>query len=80
MKTEELEDLKGRITPGPWTYDDISYISGGDELGMVAEIRGAGAVNSGKRPEHSIDSNAELIALAPQLLDEVLKLRKAVSK
>lgn len=60
-----------KFTPGPWRYDGHAYIFG-PKREMVAMIRGTGE----NLPE---EANARLIAAAPELLDELKRLKQEIN-
>lgn len=72
LTDEKIADLLGRITPGPWFVksDEICYTSDADDqtFGMAVPV----AVAFGS------ESDAEAIALVPDLLAEVARLRGAL--
>ena len=91
MKTSELKELIERATPGPWKNDVWRY-PGSDEYKIVqredAVVTGKDFLiatmnsdnNQGQNP-FTIDwatanTNAALIALAPDLAAEVIRLRE----
>lgn len=71
ISTSRLRELLNEATTGPWSYDE-----------RIGEILGA------PYHEHSLVKipsitfahgwNADLIALAPELAEEVIRLRKAI--
>lgn len=72
--TDWLRELRSAITPGPWEYDfnDVTedHIVWADgEIVMREDL----ALPS---PDH----NWQLAALAPELLDEVIRLREAIDR
>lgn len=74
MTDDELRKLLADATPGPWTADDndkcsIWRVYG--PPGMLAEVFGDSA---------EADANAALIAAAPELAEEVLRLRAALTR
>lgn len=85
--TEELKDLLAKVTPAPWWTDakysgaengcaiiaartDCGPLPGNPTRGMVAWSRSL--LNTEAR---RCEANATLIALAPTLADEVVRLR-----
>ena len=69
-----VEEFAGH-TPGPWTtkYDNCDYGSG-----QWYEISASTKFSYNAKPEESAEAyaNARLMAAAPDLLAEVIKLRK----
>ena len=83
MTDEQLADLRARITKGPWQAGSIrSKASGwyGHQVGPVG-FAIALVAYSDKTPEEHMASIADrdAIALVPDLLDEVLRLREALN-
>ena len=71
LSTTNLKRLLAEATPGPWKHDDEV----GEILGAYYEKNGMGYIpNVG----YADDSNADLIALAPELAEEVLRMREQV--
>ena len=66
--TEQLKDLLPRVTPGDWQLDDDGWIVGNGPICMIEE---GGITGVFKEAEH----DATLIALAPTLAAEVVRLR-----
>ncbi|WP_129721171.1 hypothetical protein [Corynebacterium striatum] len=69
LTTSNLKRLLAEVTPGPWKHDNEV----GEILGAYYEKNGIGYIpNVG----YADDYNADLIALAPELADEILRMRK----
>lgn len=90
--TEQLKDLLAKVTPGPWWTDakydgsemgcaiiaariDCGPIPGNPTRGMVAWS--SSIINTDAR---RCEANATLIALAPTLAAEVVRLREALER
>ena len=81
MTTDQLRELRARITPGPWeTHRGNSMIRKCEEgvCQAIADMRppykrGIGLV----RGEQSQWANAQAIALVPQLLDRIIACEEA---
>ena len=71
LSTTNLKRLLNEATPGPWRHDDEV----GEILGAYYEKNGIGYIPS---VGYADDYNADLIALAPELAQEVLRLRKGL--
>jgi hypothetical protein len=76
MTDEELRDLLARATKGPWGWNTVGEVgirSDADDQtwGMVVDI-----IAECRWP--NVADNARLIALAPDLAAEVLRLRDAL--
>lgn len=89
MKMDDLKELLGKVTPGPWAYRPTQY----DDWGTVRA--GEWFLCQAKDPRHLEDdhlnscrkngcdpweANARLIAMAPDLAAEVLRLRAEVER
>ena len=73
LSTTNLKRLLAEATPGPWKHDDEV----GEILGAYYEKNGMGYIpNVG----YADDSNADLIALAPELAADWLRMREALEK
>ena len=71
LSTTNLKRLLNEATPGPRKHDDEV----GEILGAYYEKNGMGYIpNVG----YADDYNADLIALAPELAEEVLRMREAL--
>ena len=71
LSTTNLQRLLAEATPGPWKHDDEV----GEILGAYYEKNGIGYIpNVG----YADDYSADLIALAPQLAKEVMRMREAL--
>jgi hypothetical protein len=82
MKSEQIREMLEAATPGPWTFDrtddpwrgSIDGASGTDRSwGMLAKVVVRMEGDVGDLPEGI--ANARLIAAAPDLAAEVLRLR-----
>lgn len=75
--TDKLKELRERITPGPWyaVEDDWDEIIIGNEeghrMGWGDQVR---FIFEAGQPEH----DPQLVALAPELLNEVIRLREVL--
>lgn len=76
--TEELKDLLGKVTQGEWVADGLNksglpsaYINASDGYPVA---RAVGVVS-----EFETEANASLIALAPTLAVEVVRLREVLA-
>lgn len=93
MTTEELQDLLGRVTPGPWRVGHTviqgrvyggAWVEAPDDL--LIPITGSGGAMSytaqvinTQGHDHN-DDNATLIAIAPDLAAEVIRLRAELAQ
>lgn len=68
---EELKDLLGKVTQGQWHIDEEGWIVGNDGTDPVCMIESGGITDVFEQAKH----DATLIALAPTLADEVVRLR-----
>lgn len=75
MNTEELRALRDRATKGPWVYDPEYPLNVYSDDATGSIIATVGGFRLAPRPLDEMTANASLIALAPDLLDEVLRLR-----
>lgn len=71
LSTANLKRLLAEATPGPWKHDDEA----GEILGAYYEKNGIGYIPT---VGYADDCNADLIALAPELAKEVLRMREHV--
>ena len=71
LSTANLKRLLDEATPGPWKHDDEV----GEILGAYYEKNGIGYIPS---VGYADDYNADLIAIAPELAEEVLRMREHV--
>lgn len=69
LSTSNLKRLLAEVTPGPWNHDNEV----GEILGAYYEKNGIGYIPT---VGYADDYNADLIALAPQLAQEVLRMRE----
>ncbi|OFT60194.1 hypothetical protein [Corynebacterium sp. HMSC05D08] len=69
LTTSNLKRLLAEVTPGPWKHDNEV----GEILGAYYEKNGIGYIPT---VGYADDYNADLIALAPELADEILRMRK----
>ena len=80
LTDEKIADLLGRITPGPWLEDgSVIYTRqtgrGGEENRWQAQVSCLFTT-----PFAEIGANAEAIALVPDLLAEVARLRSQATE
>lgn len=76
LTDDEIRALLDGATPGPWAWDDRrgwAYLSGGGWI-QFARV----AVEVDDKPNAEGQANARLIAAAPSLAAEVLRLREAL--
>lgn len=79
MNIDELKQLRDRITPGPWLVNvdesdvDATYIYTDDGM-LCMSLNPIGSGSSYAR------ADLDLAALAPELLDEVIRLREAIDR
>jgi hypothetical protein len=87
MTSEQIREILEAATPGPWTFDrtddpwrgSIDGASGTDRSwGMLAKVVVRMEGDVGDLPEGI--ANARLIAAAPDLAAEVLRLREQASR
>lgn len=76
LTDEQLADLRARITKGPWTADGppwnrIIWSEGENRVCFMAH-------SDGLNDDRDI-ATSELIAMSPDLLDEVVRLREALA-
>ncbi|MGN6019785.1 hypothetical protein [Corynebacterium striatum] len=71
LSTTNLKRLLAEVTPGPWKHDNEV----GEILGAYYEKNGIGYIPT---VGYADDYNADLIALAPELLAEVIRMREAL--
>lgn len=85
MTTDELKALLDGATPGPWeavldVFWRVYVADGGDYAGQcVGDMNESAAMwrsPSDEQPDDFAEANARLIALAPDLLAEVIALRE----
>lgn len=74
--TEELKDLLGKVTQGQWRIDEEGWIVGNDGTDPVCMIESGGITDVFEQAKH----DATLIALAPTLAAEVVRLREALDR
>lgn len=72
--TEELKELIGKVTQGEWCLDDEGWIVGNDGTDPVCMIESGGITDVFEQAKH----DATIIALAPTLAAEVVRLRDAL--
>lgn len=79
LTTDQLKDLLAKVTPGDWMADSLkstglpsAYINATDGYPVA---RAVGVVS-----EFETEANAALIAIAPTLAAEVVRLREALTR
>ena len=70
MDIDKLKDLMGRVTPGPWGFDDQGGFP--DAYRVYAEGHVMLWMDHYHEGDHS--SNATIIAMTPDLASEVIRL------
>lgn len=71
LNANTIRELLDQATPGPWKHDPEV----GEILGAYYEKNGMGYIPS---VGYADDYNADLIALAPELAKEVIRMREAL--
>lgn len=82
MKTDEIEKLLAEVTPGPWFYNDDPRdgMEWNIHIHHTDEDRICFMSNMGESRVDEVEANARLIAVAPDLAAEVVRLRKALEE
>lgn len=74
-----MTDIPSGYTPGPWNADGPDW-AGDYNITPPHEEAVVAAVISNVRPASEVEANARLIALAPEMADEITRLRADVER
>lgn len=74
-----MTDIPSGYTPGPWNADGPDW-AGDYNITPPHEAAVVAAVISNVRPASEVEANARLIALAPEMADEIVRLRAEVER
>lgn len=74
-----MTDIPSGYTPGPWNADGPDW-AGDYNITPPHEAAVVAAVISNVRPASEVEANARLIALAPEMADEITRLRAEVAR
>ena len=83
--TDQLKDLMSKVTPGPWVSSTHgTQVLTGDSWNTICELRARKDFTRARwedgRAASDDTANATLIALAPTLAAEVVRLRGIIEK